>query len=346
LRLSPWKSVLEGIQSILNEGQQGTGAQGGPSSPAGGASAGAGSAGGGTNGGGGSGSGAGAAIKIGSMHGSAIANQELGLVTVTARPAAMERIARYVASINARFAQNVMVDVKLYSVSIDRQSSVGFSSDLLYQRLNNLGASIVGSPTLTTSSGTPAGALTIAPADPASRWAASTLVAKALAQFGKVALQTQGQVIAVNGQPAPMQVASEINYLASSSTTLNANAGATTTLTPGTKIVGFTANFLPLILGDNRILLQYQMQISQLIALTQVSSAGATIQTPQISYQSLQQQAFVRDGQSIVLFSFDQGREQSNGALSIGSTSNTGESTRQLIVIVMQVSGGSKDGQI
>jgi hypothetical protein len=28
------------------------------------------------------------------------------------------------------------------------------------------------------------------------------------------------------------------------------------------------------------------------------------------------------------------------------NTSNTGESTRQLIVIVMQVSGGSKDGQI
>ncbi|NEX64094.1 hypothetical protein [Noviherbaspirillum galbum] len=235
-----------------------------------------------------------------------------------------------------------MVDVKVYSVSVDGQSTLGFSTNLLYQRLNGLGASIVSAPTLAPSSGTP-GVITLSSKDPS--WNSSTVVAEALSQFGKVALHTQGQVIAINGQPAPMQVANEINYIASVSTTVSPNAGATTAATPGTKIVGFTANFLPLILGDNRILLQYQMQISQLVALTSIQSGGQIIQTPQIASQSLQQQAFVRDGQAIVLFGFDQSRDQSSNSQSLLGVSRAGDSTRQMMVIVMQISGGIKDTQ-
>jgi len=167
-------------------------------------------------------------------------------------------------------------------------------------------------------------------------------VVQALSQFGNVALQTQGQVLAVNGQPSPIQVANEINYLASSASTQTANVGTTTTLVPGTKVVGFTANFLPMILGDNRILLQYQLQLSQLTALTQVSSAGSLIQTPQISTQSLQQQAFVRDGQSIVLFGFDQTRDSIGSAASMSGASKAAHSERQMVVIVIQVNAGTK----
>jgi type IVB pilus formation R64 PilN family outer membrane protein len=168
-------------------------------------------------------------------------------------------------------------------------------------------------------------------------------VAQALSQFGNVALQTQGQVLAVNGQPAPIQVANEVNYLASSSLTQAPNVGSTATLTPGTRVVGFTANFLPTVLGDNRILLQYQMQLSSLTALTQVTSGNSSIQTPQISSQSLQQQAFVKDGQSIVLFGFDQNRDTTDTAMGLGNASRAARSERQMIVIVMQVNGGRKD---
>ncbi len=273
--------------------------------------------------------------------GRAAANPELGLITITARPHAVQRVAAYVESINQRFAQNVMVDIKIYSLSLDNQASLGFSLDALYQRLNSTGVSIVGASPLRAGSGNP-GQLTIS-ASPASRVSGSQLVVQALQQFGRVALQTQGQVIAVNGQPAPIQVANEVNYLASSATTQTANVGSTSTLTPGTRVVGFTANFLPLILDGNRILLQYQMQISSLTALTQVNSGTSSIQTPQISSQSLQQQAFVRDGQSIVLFGFDQDRTTLDNAINTGGASAATASARQMVVIVMQVSGGQKN---
>jgi type IVB pilus formation R64 PilN family outer membrane protein len=231
-----------------------------------------------------------------------------------------------------------MVDIKIYSLTMDNNASYGFSLDALYQKLDRYGIRVVGTAPLQ-AGGTP-GQLTLSLNH--GRAAGSSVIAQALAQFGNVALQTQGQVIAINGQPSPIQVANEINYLASSQTTTSPNVGSTNSLQPGTRVVGFTANFLPLILGDNRILLQYQMQISQLTALTQVVSGGSSIQTPQISSQSLQQQAFVQDGQSIVLFGFDQNRDTADVAAGIGSASKAGTSQRQMMVIVMQVNGGRK----
>lgn len=325
LTVDPWKSIMGGIQSILSEGSS-------PASSAGGAGPGGGGASAGTPG---------SVMSASGSAGRAAANPELGLITITARPRAVHRVAAYVESINQRFAQNVMVDIKIYSLSLDNQASLGFSLDALYQRLNSTGVSIVGASPLRAGNGNP-GQLTIS-ASPASRVSGSQLVVQALQQFGRVALQTQGQVIAVNGQPAPIQVANEVNYLASSATTQTANVGSTSTLTPGTRVVGFTANFLPLILDGNRILLQYQMQISSLTALTQVNSGTSSIQTPQISSQSLQQQAFVRDGQSIVLFGFDQDRTTLDNAINTGGASAATASARQMVVIVMQVSGGQKN---
>lgn len=318
LTIDPWTSVMGGIQSILNEtsnaqGQGGAGSSGGRSS----------------------------ATTASGAAGRAAANPELGLITVTARPHAVQRIESYVASVNARFARNVMVDVKIYNLTLSQDASAGFSMDLLYRRLNGMGVSVAGAAPLQPAGLVP-GQLSIAQGGN-SRFAGSELVVQALSQFGNVALQTQGQVMAINGQPSPIQVANEVNYLERQATTVTPNVGATTTLTPGTRVVGFTGNFIPTILGDNRILLQYQLQISSLTALNQVGAGNNMIQTPQISSQSLQQQVFMRDGESIVLFGFDQSRDSTDRALSLGGASATARTGRELIVIVMQVAGGQRN---
>lgn len=324
LTVNPWTNILGQIQAILSDGQvsSSNGSSGAPSAGQGGQ--------GNQN------------LSVSGPAGRASATPELGILTVTARPKVVERVASYVESINQRFAQNVLIDIKVYSLTVDKQASVGFSLDSVYKLLNTNGVSVVGSQPIQPANGTP-GRMTISVNNPRSRLYGSELVAQALSQIGNVALQTQGQVLAVNGQPAPFQVANEVNYLASSSSSQAANVGTTTSLTPGSRVVGFTANFLPLILGDNRILLQYQLQLSSLTALTQATSGNASIQTPQISSQSLQQQAFVKDGQSIVLFGFDQNRDSLDSALGLGSASRGARSERQMVVIVLSVNGGRKD---
>jgi type IVB pilus formation R64 PilN family outer membrane protein len=315
LTVDPWQSIMGGIKSVLTAGQS--------DSAAGNQQAASGMG----------------SLSVNGVNGNAIANPEMGLVTVTAKPPAMERITRYVASINSKYAQNVLVDVRIFSVSLDRQTSLGFNLNMLYNTVDKFGGSIVGPAPIQPATGTP-GVLTLASKNPTSPWDGSALVAQALSQFGKVSLQRQGQVLAVNGQPSPIQVANEISYIAGSSTAATANAGLITTQVPGLKVVGFTANFLPLILGDNRILLSYQMQISALAAPLTPNAQG--ISSPNVATQSFQQHAFVNDGEAIVLFGYDEQRDTMNDAKAVNGVSAASHNERQMIVIVMQVNTGKK----
>ena len=332
LSIDPWTSIMAGINTILSDGRRSSGMAAGGMGQSGGMA-------GGAQGG----QGGGAPSGVFASEGSAIPNQELGLVTVTARPAVMERVARYVKSINSRFAQNILIDAKVMTVTLNEQVSAGFSLNLLYNPLHKLGGSIVGPGALTAGTSTP-GVITLAPANPGSAWAGSELVAKALSQFGKVSLQQQAQTLAVNGQPAPMQIADEINFRAGSSVVpQNGNQGSIVTSTQGTKVVGFTANFIPLILGDNRISLGYQLNLSSLTGRT-VDPDGT--EHPQISSKSLPGHAFLRDGQAIVLFGYGEERNGSDAALHLGGYSKAGTKTRQLTVIVVQVNTGVKNENI
>lgn len=268
-----------------------------------------------------------------------IANPTLGIITVTARPRTLDRVAQYLNSVNERFAQNVLIGVKVYNLTVRKDANVGASLSLAYESVaRQVGVSLAGGPLLAPNSGSP-GQLVVN-ALTGSRWSGSELLVQALEQIGDVSLVTSGQVITANGQPSPLQVANEISYLASSSTSQTANVGATTTLTPGTVTVGFTANFLPMIMGDNRILLQYQMTLSSLNQLSQVTSGDSTIQTPNIQKHDLQQHAFVKDGQSLVLFGFEQERNQRDSTKGMPSFGKSAGAERTLMVIVLEVHSG------
>lgn len=344
LVVDPWSSIMQGIQSILaanGPARDSVGSTSQRSSVGGGLGSSQGMGGGQAGGGSRTGGSSSGVLLARGADGEATATPELGMLTVTARPLAVERIAAYVDSVNARFGQNVMIDVQVLSLTMDNNASAGFSMDMVYKRLNGNGLSIVGGAPLQPASGTP-GRLTITNGKTGSPWNGSELVAEALSQYGKVGLETKAQVIAINGQPAPFQVAEEINYLAETTIALSPNAGALSGVKQGTRVVGFTGNMTPTVMGDNRILLQYQMDISSM-TLTQASSGSSVVQTPRVSKQSLQNQAYVRDGEVIVLFGFDQARNSTDSALGAGGASLTGRGERKMLVIVMQVNGGRRN---
>lgn len=281
---------------------------------------------------------------VSGLDGFASATPELGIVTVTARPHSLQRISSLLNSINARFARNVMVDVTVYNVSLSKEQSAGLSLDLVYKRLNGDGISIAGSAPLQPSSGSTPGQMTVSFANPTSRFNGTKLIAQALNSVGNVALFKKGQFLAINGQPSPFQVVEDEEYITSTSTSQTANVGSQTSTQKANLTTGLTANVLPLILGDNRILLQYQMELSSVVAMNPSIVNGVTTYSPKISRQSFQQQAFLKDGDAIVLFGFDSGAEQVNGQVSIAGASKSGRGDRNLSVIVMQVYGGQKNG--
>lgn len=317
--VNPWVSVMQGIRSILGTKKEDRANSSATAS-----------------------TGNDSSIIVDGTNGYAVANPELGIVTVTARPEYMNRVNAYLESVSRRFARNILIDVTVYSVTLDDSAAAGVSAnlmlDLFKSRSGSNRLSIVSAQQVTPT-GTP-GQIIFDRANSNGTLSSAQVVIDTLSQLGKVSLRTQGQVIALNGQPAPFQNAQEIGYVSQVQTSLVANAGAQTTTTTNTKIVGFTANFLPMVYEDNRILLQYQIQISNLLKMDQIPSGDGYVQLPQIATQSMQQQAFVKDGQSIMLFGFDQNRAQDNSGTGLLSWSRAASNSRTMTVILIQVSTG------
>jgi len=266
---------------------------------------------------------------------------EMGMVTVTAQPTALDRVADYIEHVNRRFSRNVMIDVKIYDVTMAEGADTGFSMTNLQRRIRGLGADIVGGLT-----GVNIFRDATTRANPATSTDVSALVT-ALRSFGRTSLVQSGQVMAINGQPAPLQVATERSYISSVSTTPPSTGGGV--VVPGTTTYetekigeGLTANFLPHMLPDNRILLQYQLTSRVMVALHPGPNG---IQLPEISSQTVQQQAFVRDSEAIVLFGFGNVRASANGEQRlIADASRDANQNRTLRVIVMQIFGGGPNG--
>jgi Flp pilus assembly secretin CpaC len=121
------------------------------------------------------------------------------------------------------------------------------------------------------------------------------------------------------------------------------NVGVTETATATSRVVGLTGSFTPTVKGDNRILVEYELNIEELISMQSFPVTGGSLQRPMTSVESLPGQAYVRDGQPLVLFAFDKSRDTASSAASVGGASKAGRNERQMLVIVIQVFGGQKN---
>lgn len=165
-------------------------------------------------------------------------------------------------------------------------------------------------------------------------------VAQALATQGNVSLVTSGSIIALNGQPTPLQVAQETSYLASTSTTQTANVGSSTQLTPGEFTTGFSGTFLPLIRGKH-VLLEYTLNLTQNSGLQEFSSNGSTIELPNLATQAFMQRVNMKSGQTLVLSGFEQTNSSINhsgtGAPSfweLGGGANAQNQKNALVIVI------------
>lgn len=276
-------------------------------------------------------------------HGYAIINRDLAQVIVVARPQTMQRIADYIDQTNKRFARNVLIDVRVIEFQSNDGAQAGIRGDLLMDKafrsgpLSQLSLGFNGSTISTITDSAPSSITIGARKDASSSTVTLDSVVQALDSVSRVAVRNQGQIVAINGQPAPFQQANQITYLASTSTTQTPDAGTQTSRTPGSVTVGFTANFIPTVLADNRIMLQYQIQSSSLLGLKTIGSGNDAIQAPEVFSQSLQQQAYLNDGDVIALFGFDQDRSQVVNSSGILSKSRSASQNNIQTAVLIQV---------
>ncbi len=250
------------------------------------------------------------------------ANPGTGTIVVTATPPVLHQVATYIREINSGLLKQVFISVHVYQVTLNRTDNYGLNLALAFKTLNMTFSPFLKSPSVPGVIGDSSAIAGGMGADVLSgRFANSSAILSALSSQGKVGLVTSASVLAINGQPVPLQVGNQIGYLASSSVSQSANVGTTATLQPGTITTGFSANFMPRILPDGRVLLQYSINLSSLLHLSTVKSGGSEIQTPDVSTRAFLQRAVLYSGQTLVLAGFEQTSDQ-NYRTGIGSPSN------------------------
>jgi type IVB pilus formation R64 PilN family outer membrane protein len=273
-----------------------------------------------------------------------------GTLTVVATPAAMRRVAAYIEEQNARITRQVTVSVKVLRVDLSDTYDLGLDLGVVFQQLAGQYSINLAGPAPTSVSG--AASYLIHATQNASgggHWASGTATADttravvdALQTAGNVSLVTESSVTTLNGQSAPVSVARQQSYVASTATTVTGTTSSTQTqITPGTLVTGFNMQVLPRVLEDGHLLLQYALSLSDLNALTDYESNGTKVQLPDVNVRSFLQQAIFQSGDTLVLAGYQSTTDKLNdnglpgiGASIFGGSVSTAKS-RSIIVITI-----------
>lgn len=228
-----------------------------------------------------------------------------GTLTVTDTPETLDRIAAYIDNTNDFISKQVLINVKVLSVSVSSGRDYGINWNAVYTKLsdqyglrlaNSLGDSREGA----------VGSVSILEGGD-SRFAGSDLIVNALATAGKVSVITEPSVTTLNLSPVPVQVARQVSYLERVELGQTAQVGTTTSLTPGSITTGFNMMLLPHILEDSKtVLLQYSMNLSSLDNLRTVTSGGSSIEIPETDNRLFNQQIRLQSGQTLIVSGYEQ----------------------------------------
>ena len=278
-----------------------------------------------------------------SSSGKAVVTPATGTIMVTDDPVYVARIAKYIEQENEILSKQVLLEVKVLSISRTDADQYGINWNAVFNSLSkNVG--------ITATNAFPAGpgvgslAMNILPTAGGTnlrQFAGSGAIINALSTQGKVSLVTSSTIVTLNNQPVPIQVGTQTSYLAMISNMVTANVGSTSSLTPGVVQTGFNMNLLPHLLDGRRLMLQFSVNISSLKALNTVSSGGSTIQVPEVDSRDFLQRVSMRSGETLLLSGFEQTAANLNKQ-GIGSADNTAlgggvsaSKTRDIVVIMI-----------
>lgn len=231
-------------------------------------------------------------------------NPSSGSITITGTPLEVRHVEDWVKQLAQQMSQQVLIDIKIYTVRLNQEDNYNWNPGILFRQVSgSLGFNITGvqSPAVTAGLN-PAnlGLSLVSASGNSTPYSGSTLAFNALSSLGRVTERISQSVVTLNGQPAPVQMATQQGYLASSATTLAANVGSTSTLTPGTLTTGFTALFLPRIV-NGKIILGMAMTSSSLNSMTTVTSGQSSIQNPNVDSNTFQQSVALTPGEALML---------------------------------------------
>ena len=240
-----------------------------------------------------------------------------GTLTVTATPRTLALVQKYVDRQNRHMTKEVVVSVDVLSVTLSREDNYGINWDMVYNTLSgNYGLALKSAFTPSSAATSITGSILSTATGNTAAFAGTSAVATALSSQGDVSLVTSATLVTLNNQPAPLLVGRQTGYVASSTTTVGTGGtGNTVTSTPGSVTTGFSMNVLPHIQEDGSLLLQYALDISELVTIKSYGTGTSLIQTPEIETRNFLQRARMQSGETLIVsgYQYASGNAKSEG---------------------------------
>lgn len=271
-----------------------------------------------------------------------------GTVSLTGTPIEIQRVAKYINEQNARLSRQVAISVKVLQVTISDSDQYGLNLVAAYTNKGN--GFTISSPDGLSDEIKKNIDMTIAP----EHWNITSFI-QALSQKNNTTLVTSGTVTTLNNKPAPIQVTRKENYISEITKTNSGSSDTGTDYDVSTETeeieTGFTLDVLPRILEHGRLLLMFNLTLSDLISLEKVylttsdeagkADSGQYIQNPIIETRGFTQEVAMKSGESLILSGYERVENQADKS-GVGSADNSllggtaiAKKDRSILVIIL-----------
>lgn len=268
-----------------------------------------------------------------------------GTITLTSTPTDIKRVAKYVTEQNNRVSKQVAISVKVIQLSIDNSDKYSLDLAATFGGRGSI-KDISGQTSATV--GDSISSLTMGISS--KHWSVDAAM-NALSQEGQTNLVTSGTVTTMNNKPAPIQVVKTQNYI-SDITKTNSGDSDSYDISVDTEEIetGFTMSVLPRILDHGRILMFFNLTLSDLLSLEAVNITSSSsdgggdsefIQNPVIETRGFTQEVAMKSGETLILAGYER-VEDSVDKKGVGSPDNmllggstTATKSRTILVIML-----------
>ncbi len=262
-----------------------------------------------------------------------------GTIVLTATPTDIKKVAKFVNEQNARLAKQVAISIKVLQVNVSDNDTFGMDVSAMFDD-GTTKVGIISPSTGISDDITRNLTMGIKPGN----WDINASI-QALSKRNTVNLVTSGTVTTMNNKPAPIQVVKKQNYISEITKTNSGGDSGSYDLSTETEEIetGFTMMVLPRILDHGRLLLMFNLTLSDLLELQKVtvSNDGQYIQNPVIESRGFSQEVSLKSGESLVLSGYER-VENSAEKTGMGSADNSllgggaaAKKTRTMLVIIL-----------
>lgn len=261
-----------------------------------------------------------------SSKGSVVSNPAAGTLTVRDAPDILRRVATYIDDVNSRLSRQVALTIQVWSLNVSDNLDVGVSLQAMFQDENiEVSGSVTSGDLNTVTASIVSGTLKN-----------SSAILRALEQWGHATQVTSAGGICMSNQPLPAMAIERTAYLAGMGISVT-DSGQTTEVTPGEVTTGFSMTVIPHILDQRRVILHYNVNISDLEEMKEFETSDITVQLPQVSTRAFSQRTTMKMGQTLVLTGFEKELRDLQNSIGITNTFKKSQSDRTLLIITIQV---------